>query len=290
MSPTPQPSALRDLVSLTKPRLSGLVIFTAGGGMLLAPGGLSPARTALTLLATSAIVGAANSFNCYLERDLDRHMERTATRPLPAGRLNPSSALWVGAVLSLLAFPGLWLASNALTAVLGLLGLLSYVLVYTPMKQRSPLALWVGAIPGAIPPLMGWTAVRDRIEPAGLVLAFVLFAWQIPHFIAIGFAGLKDYERAGHKILPLVATDRATKLHALLWTALLVISTLMLKPLGVTGWIFDTTAMVLGAFFLARVARGFVRPAGDKLWARHVFFGSLIYLTVLFGVLAIDTH
>jgi protoheme IX farnesyltransferase len=286
----PMPTTLRDLVSLTKPRLSGLVIFTAGGGLVLAPGSIPAWRAIGTLLATSLVVGSANAFNCYLERELDQHMERTRTRPLPAGRLEPSAALWVGFVLSALALPALALFSNPLTAALGLLGLLSYVFAYTPLKQRSALALWVGAIPGAIPPLMGWTAVRGRVELAGLVLAAVLFCWQIPHFIAVAIARQDDYARAGHKILPLVATDRATKLHALVWTLLLVAATLALQPLGVVGRLFDVTAMVLGAFFLSRVILGFVRPAGDLAWARKVFIGSLLYLTALFAILAIDAR
>jgi protoheme IX farnesyltransferase len=286
----PMPTSLRDIVSLTKPRLSGLVIFTAGGGLLLAPGAIAWWRAVGTLLATSLVVGSANAFNCYIERDLDQHMERTRSRPLPSGRLDPSVALWVGFVLSAIALPALAFFSNALTAALGLLGLLSYVFAYTPLKQRSALALWVGAIPGAIPPLMGWTAVRGRIELAGLVLAGVLFCWQIPHFIAVAIARREDYARAGHKILPLVATDRVTKLHALAWTLLLVAATLALQPLGVVGRVFDVIAMILGAFFLSRVILGFVRPEGDLGWARKVFVGSLLYLTVLFTILAFDAR
>ncbi len=281
---------LRDIVSLTKPRLSGLVIFTAGGGLVLAPGSIPVWRAVGTLLATSLVVGSANAFNCYIERDLDQHMERTRSRPLPAGRLDPSVALWVGFILGLIALPALAFFSNMLTAALGLLGLLSYVLAYTPLKQRSALALWVGAIPGAIPPLMGWTAVRGRVELAGLVLAGVLFCWQIPHFIAVALARREDYARAGHKILPLVATDRATKLHALAWTLLLVVATLALKPLGVVGNLFDVAAMLLGVFFLARVILGFARPEGDLAWARKVFIGSLVYLTALFAILAFDAR
>jgi protoheme IX farnesyltransferase len=283
-------TTLRDIVSLTKPRLSGLVIFTAGGGLLLAPGSLSLGRTLGTLAATSLVVGSANAFNCYLERDLDVHMERTRARPLPAGRLQPSTALWVGFALAIVALPALAFFANALTAALGLLGLLSYVLAYTPLKQRSALALWVGAVPGAIPPLMGWTAVRGKVELAGLVLAAVLFCWQIPHFIAVAIARREDYARAGHKILPLVATDRATKTHAVLWTVLLVAATLSLQPLGVVGNLFDIAAMVLGAFFLSRVVLGFVRPEGDLGWARKVFVGSLLYLTALFFILAVDAR
>lgn len=289
----PRPSFWRDVLALTKPRLSGLVIVTAGGGMFLVPrewagGGLSWWRALLTIVGTTLVVGGANAFNCYLERDHDQHMERTKTRPLPAKRLDPPVALWTGFILSIISLPLLAWVANPLTAGLGLLGLLSYVLLYTPMKRQSALALWVGAVPGAIPPLMGWTAVRGRIDLAGLVLAGVLFCWQIPHFIAIGVFRRDDYARAGHKILPLVASDRATKMHALLWTFLLVVATLALRPLGVTGLFFDLSAMALGAFMLSRVGAAFVRPAEDTRWARHVFIGSLVYLTALFVGLGID--
>jgi protoheme IX farnesyltransferase len=250
--------------------------------------GMSWWRMLLSIVGTTLVVGGANAFNCYLEREHDKHMERTRTRPLPAGRMAPAVALWTGFILSVVSLPLLAWAANPLTALLGLVGLLSYVLWYTPMKRQSALALWVGAIPGAIPPLMGWTAIRGRIDLAGLVLAAVLFCWQIPHFIAIGVFRRDDYARAGHKILPLVSSDRATKLHALVWTVLLVIATLALQPLGVTGNIFDLSAIALGLFLLLRVGAAFARPAQDIRWARHVFIGSLVYLTALFVVLGID--
>ncbi len=277
-------ASFRDVVSLTKPRLSSLVVITCAGAMRLAPGHIGALRAALGIAATALLVGGANAFNCYLERDLDRLMERARTRPLPSGRLDPRVALMVGAALSVVSLPVLALATNAITTALGALALASYVLVYTPMKQRSPAALWVGAVPGAIPPLMGWTAVRGRIEFPGLVLFAILFCWQIPHFIAIGVHRKDDYARAGHKILPLAVGPLAVKLHAVVWAALLVPCTLWLAPLGLVSTWYVPIAAVAGLAFLAWTARGFASHGEeqDRRWARSTFLASVIYLTVLF--------
>ncbi|MCA3012209.1 MAG: protoheme IX farnesyltransferase, partial [Myxococcaceae bacterium] len=176
---------VRDLASLTKPRLSGLVLFTTAGGMWLSGAPLTWWSWLVALLGTAGTVGAANAFNCYLERDSDRFMARTAVRPLPQARLEPVVALGFASALALVSVPVLFVGVNALTGALGLLALTSYVLVYTPMKSRTHWAMVVGAVPGALPPLMGWTAATGRIEGPGLVLFAILFVWQMPHFIAI---------------------------------------------------------------------------------------------------------
>ncbi len=278
------PVSVRDLIALTKPRLSGLVVITCGGAMMLAPGPSHPLRSMLGILATSLVVGGANALNCYLERDLDRHMERTRTRPLPAGRLDPRMGLIVGFALAAIALPMLTVFTNPLTAALAAAALALYVLVYTPMKQHSPAALWVGGVPGAIPPLMGWTAVRGRIEVPGLVLFAILFCWQIPHFIAVAIYRKDDYARAGHKILPLVVGPIAVKMHAAAWAAMLIPCTLLLAPLGlVRAWYFPVAA-VLGAIFLGWTLSGFAKRGdeADRVWARSTFRVSLVYLTALF--------
>jgi protoheme IX farnesyltransferase len=286
---TTMPAAIRDLFALTKPRLSLLVIITCGGAMALAPGALSPLRALVTLLGATMVVGAANALNCYLERDLDGYMRRTRTRPLPAGRLTPRAALVLAFVLSVLSIPALTFAANPLTALLGTIGLATYVLVYTPMKQRSSLALWVGAVPGAIPPLMGWTAVRNAIEVPGLVLFAVLFCWQIPHFIAIAVNAREDYARAGHKTLPLQVSPLTVQLHATAWTTLLLPVSLLLVPLGVAGVGYLVTAAVLGLVFLGYTASGFFRE-NQQRWALQTFRASLAYLTLLFVALSIDAR
>ncbi len=282
------PMTLRDLVALTKPRINLMVIITAAGGMWLAPGNLPPSLVFTMLLTTAAVVGAANALNCYLERDTDRLMERTASRPLPDRRMEPGLALVFGCTLGLLSVPILSIAINPLTGLLGAVALVSYVVIYTPMKQYSPVALLVGAIPGAMPPLMGWTAVTNSLDAPGLVLFGVLFLWQIPHFIAISIFRQADYERAGLKVLPSVRGLDYAKRQAFLYTACLVVVSLMLFPLRVAGYFYLATALALGGRFLFVAAQGFSSEAGDA-WAKKLFFTSLIYLTVLFSVLMLDT-
>src|SRR5512142_201241 len=168
---TPSPLAyLRDIVLLSKPRLSTLVMVTCAGGMWLAPGPIAPARALLAVLATAAVVGAANALNCYMERDLDALMRRTRDRPLPAGRVDPLVAVGLGVLVPAFAVPVLALAAGRLTALLALVALGSYVLVYTPLKRRTPLALFVGTIPGAIPPALGWVTVTGRLDAGAWAL------------------------------------------------------------------------------------------------------------------------
>jgi len=215
----PRPvSPAADLVSLLKPRLSSLVLCTLAGGMWLAPGELSLPRWVATLLGTAGTVGAANALNCWLERDRDRFMARTRLRPLPSGRMESGVALGFGILLAVFSLPLLALASNGLTASLGFLALVSYVAAYTPLKPKSPMAMLVGAIPGALPPLMGWTAVTGRIGIGGLLLFGILFAWQMPHFLAIALFRKEEYRNAGYMALPLVSGDDVTRVWMLLWT------------------------------------------------------------------------
>src|SRR5512138_3153756 len=202
---------VKDLFLLAKPRLSSLVIVTTGGGMALAPGQIGLGRGLAVLLGTAAVVGAANALNNFIERDIDGRMRRTRDRPLPAGRVEPGVALALGIAVPMFAIPFLALAANGLTAALALLALVTYVVVYTPMKQRSTLALFVGAVPGAIPPLMGWTAVSGSVDVGGLALALLLFTWQLPHFLAISIYLAEDYARGGLKVFALVHGEAATR-------------------------------------------------------------------------------
>src|SRR6185312_1895018 len=192
----------RDFIALTKPRITTMVIVTTAGGLFLAPSEVS-ARVALcAILGVSMIVAGANALNMYIERDVDRHMTRTRNRPLPAGRVSPRAALIFGVALTVLSLPILAFGVNPLTAMLAALANVIYVLAYTPLKQRSHLALEVGAIPGAMPPLLGWTAATNRVDAAGLVLFAILFFWQLPHFHAIALFRREEYARAGLQVLP----------------------------------------------------------------------------------------
>lgn len=282
-------ATLRDVVALTKPRLTSLVLCTATGGIGLAGGQILSARTALTLVGTTLAVAGAHTLNCWLERDLDGFMERTKLRPLPAGRFDPRVALVLGLVYSAVSVPVLFLGVNALTGLLGAVALASYVLVYTPMKTRTPAALYVGAIPGALPPLMGWTSVTNKLETAGVVLFAILFVWQLPHFLAIAINRKEDYARAGVKTLPSVRGDAVASRHIALWVAALVPITLALVPLGVAHGLYLAAALALGAMFFGVSARGLTGNT-DKAWARRVFLTSLVHLTGLFVALMADAR
>jgi heme o synthase len=284
--------AVSDLIALAKPRITFMVLVTTAGGYWLAHRalGLPIGWVALVcaVLGTTLIVAGANTLNQFLERDIDKKMTRTMNRPLPAGRLTPRAALWFGVAVSTLSVPILALGVNALTALLAVLAHVSYVLAYTPMKRRSHHALLVGAVPGAIPPLLGWTAATGRVDAAGLVLFGILFLWQVPHFLAITLFRKGDYARAGLVVMPNVTGDLAVR-HAIpRYTLALVLTSLLLGPLGVAHTRYMVTALVLGAMFFGAGALGLRKGVTTQLWARRVFLVSLVYLTGLFGAFVFD--
>lgn len=282
----PLAETMRDVVSLAKPRITLMVLITTAGGLALA-GGLEMGKALITLIGTALVVGSANTLNCWLERDIDRHMTRTRNRPLPAGRLDPAVALFFGAALACISIPLLTLGVNALTGALAAIALVSYVAVYTPMKQKTPAALLVGSVPGALPPLIGWTAATGRLEWAGIALFGILFFWQLPHFIAIAVFREEEYTRAGIKVLPAVRGLRVAKWHALFHSVVLLVVSLSLLPLHVAGAIYGVTALLLGAAMVILAVQGLNPQAGVK-WARQVFAASLVYLPLLFAALALD--
>ncbi len=281
--------ALRDFVTLAKPSITAMVLVTTAGGLLLAPGQVSGLTWLLTLVGTCMVVAGANALNMVIERDSDRFMARTKNRPLPAGRMSPRVALWFGLAMSIASLP-LLVAVNLTTAFLAVLANLSYVLAYTPMKPRSHLALFVGAVPGAIPPLMGWTAATARIDVGGLVLFGILFFWQIPHFLAIALFRRNDYAAAGLKVMPNVAGVPATKLAMVNYTAALVATSLLVFPLGIAGRGYLFGAFAAGCVFLAWATAGLGRPdpadapTKDR-WARSFFGVSILYLLAIFVLL-----
>lgn len=281
----PSPLAvLRDLVMLGKPRLATLVVCTAAGGYWLAPGSRSAPGAVALLAGTTLVVGAANALNNWLERESDGRMRRTRGRPLPAGRLEPWVALMLGLGLPAVALPALGWFTNGLTATLGALALFSYVVVYTPLKQHSSLALFVGAVPGAIPPLMGWTAATGRLDLGGLALFAVLFFWQLPHFLAVSVYLQEDYARGGMRVFALVHGQRAALLATAVTTALLVPVTLSLVPLGLAGPAYGLAAGLLGGVLLGWSVTG-LWTENPVRWARSFFLGTLAYLTLLLAAL-----
>lgn len=282
---------LRDLVELGKPRITAMVMFTFAGGLCLAPAPLSIGRAFLALLGTTLIVAAANAINMYLERDRDGLMSRTRRRPLPEGRLAPFVALAFGAMLGSAAIPLLLVGGGFLLAALGMIAFYAYVWAYTPLKRRTPAALYVGAIPGAMPPLMGWASATGRLDAAGLALFAVLFLWQIPHFIAIATFRSDEYAGAGFKVMSLERSPWLAKVTVVLYSLALAASTLLLVRLHVAGWLFGGAAALLGAGFVGLGARGLTQRPGSPAasrWAKSLFLYSLLYLTALFIALGID--
>lgn len=282
---------VRDLVALTKPRITFFVILTTAGGLWLArgrTGSLDPVASLVAILGTALVVSSANALNCWWERDLDAHMARTKNRPLPAGRISASTALWFGLALGVISVPLLTLMVNPITGFLAAIALVSYVLIYTPMKQRSPKALLVGSIPGAMPPLMGWTAATGHLEIPGLVLFGILFLWQLPHFLAISMFRQNEYAKAGIKVLPSVRGNAVTKIHAIAYAGALVPMSLMLVPLGIAGSVYLWAMGIGGVLFAALCVSGLRASVVDNRWARAVFIASIVYLPLLFGALAID--
>ncbi len=282
---------VRDVIALTKPRITLLVIITMLGGMGLAKRvhptlDLPLSKAFFAVLGTVLVVSGASAFNMYLERDTDGLMDRTKNRPLPAGRLAPSIALGVGSALGFGSVPLLYLLVNRTTALIAFAALMLYSFLYTPLKRRTTLALPIGAVPGAVPPLLGWTAVTGRVDVAGLVLFAILFLWQLPHSLAIATFRCEDYRKAGTKVIPAEHGDRVTRIHIVVESILLVGVSVLLVPLGVAGAFYLVSALLLGAAFLAFAVAGLQRTAGNK-WARWLFVASIFYLVLLMAALTI---
>jgi protoheme IX farnesyltransferase len=280
---------VRDLVTLTKPRITSLVLLTGAAGACLAPGHVPVSTLLLSLVGTALIVGSANALNMWWERDVDGLMERTRNRPLPAGRMSPDVALAFGLTLGVVSVPMLFLV-NLATGLLGLVSLLSYVAIYTPLKKHTHLALLVGAVPGAMPPLMGWTTATGAIGLGGALLFTVLFFWQLPHFSAISIFRSSDYARAGLQVISVQKGEKTARHMVAVWTVLLVTASLLFTPLGLAGRVYMGIATALGAGFLALAFRGL--RAGGKFdvarWAKHVFAYSIPYLSILLVALLLD--
>jgi heme o synthase len=280
---------LTDLIALTKPRVTALVMATAAVGMGLAPGRIALPQALSMLAVTSLLVGAANALNCWLERETDAYMTRTRGRPLPAGRLEPPVAFGFATALTITSLPLLAVLINPITGLIGALSLFSYVWLYTPMKFKSPYAMVVGAVPGALPPLMGWTAVTGEVGLGGLELFGIVFVWQMPHVIGLSSYRGAEYAAAGIRVLPLVRTPRVTQLHAIFWAALLLPVSLALLPLGIGGALYAAAAVLLFAFYFGAALRGLFVP-GESLarWGRRLFLVSLFYLPLLLLALMLD--
>lgn len=277
---------LGTLWELSKPGITGMVVITMLCGALTAPASIPLPTLLLALLGTASVVAASNALNMLWERDTDALMRRTCTRPLPSGRLNVETAALFALVTAVAGFLVLYYFVGELPAVLTLLAFASYVLVYTPLKRVSPIALFVGAIPGAIPPLVGWASVTGAISPLAWILFGILFVWQLPHFLAIAIFRTSDYARAGMRVLPVVHGVRRTKVELVLYSLVLVVVSLLPVALGLVGFGYLAVALVSGLVFLWMATAGF-SVADDARWARRVFFASMPYLVIVFGALSL---
>lgn len=277
-----------DLVQLAKPRITLMVMLTAGIGLLLASGQTPPLGLAIVVLAGTGLVAAGGSaLNHHWERDTDRLMERTAQRPLPAGRMRPDVALGYGLTLGAAGLLLLALGANLLSALLGLIALLGYVLVYTPLKRITSLATVVGAVPGAIPPMMGWVAASGRLDAGAGALFALLFFWQLPHFLAIAWICREDYARAGMPVFTVGDAGGArTGRQMVLWAAALVPVSLLPAFLGLAGATYLVGALLLGLALLT-ISVGFLRRHSGAA-ARRLLLASVVYLPAVLVILVVD--
>ncbi len=282
------PGRFRDIYELTKPRITFLVAVTAAMGFVVGSGAdVDWIEFAWTVIGTALVSAGASAFNHHGERAVDALMERTRNRPLPSGRMRPKWAMAVGITASAAGIAALGWRTSTLAAFLGLVALVSYVWVYTPLKRLSGIATLVGAVPGALPPVMGWAAARGELGAGAWALFGILFFWQLPHFMAIAWMCRDDYARAGLQMLPVIAPDgRSAARQAVLYAAALVPVSLLPTVLGVAGWAYLVAGLVLSLALLG-AAVGFLRSVEERT-AKRLLMASVFYLPALCLALVLD--
>lgn len=285
----PVPTYLNDLMDLFKPKLTILVTITLLVGVFLAP-----IRMNIILLITSLVaiwLQAAGSLalNSYIERDLDKLMERTRNRPLPAGRLHPTVALYWGWGLIIFGTLVLFFCANALTALLGLFSALSYIYIYTPMKLKGPYALYVGAVPGALPALMGWTLTTNSIEGFGIYLFGILFLWQIPHFMAISLYRKSEYGMARFLTFAQTHSFAFLRVNIIFYSFILMLFGMIPYFAGWRGEGYLISSLIISVILFAQSLLGYKVKNESEMnnWARTYFWGTLFYLPLILGVLLV---
>jgi len=279
---------MKDYIELTKPRITWLILMSTGIGYYF---GITRGWHWLTLfhavLGTGLLASGTAALNQWYERGADARMRRTQGRPLPSGRLDPRRAFWFGVAISLAGFVDLWFGANPLTAALGLITLLTYLFWYTPLKQKTPHSTTVGAIPGAMPPLIGYAAAHGSLTVEAWLLFGILFLWQFPHFYSIAWMYREDYERAGIRMLPVVEPDGESTARQMFWSALALLGlSLIPRYMGMTGNIYLAGALVLGLGYLFATTR--VMQDRSRARARAVLMASVLYLPLLYGLMLVD--
>jgi len=276
-----------DFVSLTKPEVLLLVLIVTGAGCLLASPSIDVRILFNALLGTALVAGGTAALNHYAERAYDGKMRRTANRPLPAGRLTPQAVLRFGIALSVAGTIYLAVSCNLLTGIVGLAALLAYLLIYTPLKRRTDLCTLVGAFPGAAPILMGWTAVRGDLTPGAWILYAILFFWQFPHFLAIGWMYRDDYARARMLMIPQDDSDGVVAFRRVwIMSAAMIVLSLFPAVMGMAGSVYVLAASLLGVGLLIAVHRA--ASLRTTVSAKELLHATVIYLPLLFLVMVLD--
>jgi protoheme IX farnesyltransferase len=277
-----------DYVTLTKPRVQLLLLLTTITTMYVA-GDPSVGLVALTVVGGSLAAGGAGAVNHFYDRDIDAQMARTATRPVPSGRVSPRAALSFGLALQALSFLLLALTVNLTAACLAAAGFVGYVLVYTMwLKRSTPQNIVIGGAAGAVPPLVGWSAVAGHVEPAALYLFAIIFYWTPPHFWALSLLMKDEYARVGVPMMPVVRGEVETRRQILLYTVLLAVLTLLPVAFGFFGALYAVAASALGAAFLVLAVR--LQRRADRRSALRTYLFSLAYLALLFGAMVLDVR
>ena len=279
---------MRDYLALTKPRITWLILMSTGIGYFFGSKGAWHFLTLFhTLLGTGLLASGTATLNQWFEREADGKMRRTQARPLPSGKLHEEKALLFGLLISAAGFFDLQLAVNPLAALLGAVTLGSYLFIYTPLKQLSPHSTTIGAIPGAMPPLIGYAAASGTLTWQAWILFAILFLWQFPHFYAIAWMYREDYERAGIRMLPVVEPDGESTARRILWFSLALIPiSLVPKFLAMTGNVYLFGATAMGLLFLYAGLR--ITFDRTRQQARKVLLASVVYLPVLYGLMLFD--
>jgi protoheme IX farnesyltransferase len=277
-------------LELTKPRITCFILMSTAIGFVCGMNlGVSWTWVTMlhTLLGTALIASGTAALNQWYEREADAKMDRTSARPIPSGRVTAPHALLFGIFLSIAGFADLWLGANLLTALLGLFTLASYLFLYTPMKQRSPHSTTLGAIPGAMPPLIGFAAASGTLNWNAWILYAILFLWQFPHFYAIAWMYRADYAKAGIRMLPVVEPDGESTSRSMLYFSLALLPISMLpKFFAMAGNFYLAGALVLGLIYVYASLRSVFDCT--VLRARQVLFASVLYLPFLYGLLLLD--
>jgi len=274
-----------DWLELTKPRITLLVVFTSLVGFVTASGA-SPWTSLLmaALVGTGLVAGGASALNMVMERETDALMHRTRSRPIPAGRIRPGEARWFGALLTLSGLGLLASRCGGLAALVAFTTWATYLFLYTPLKRRTHLSTLVGAVPGALPPVIGWAAASGSLEPGAFILFAIMFLWQIPHFLAIAWLYREDYERGGFPMLPVIDREgRITGRQAVLHSVALVVVSLAPVAAGLGGPLYLSGAVVFGTGLTLAALR--LARARNLVAARSLFLASVLYLPALTSLL-----